>query len=50
MFLFGDIGIVIYIFDMDIINAISLHPLPYHIARKKTPYILPSKNKKNNAL
>lgn len=41
-FLYGDIGIVMYVFDMDIIDRISLYPLPYHVARKKTPYILPS--------
>ncbi|MHB1483273.1 MAG: UTP--glucose-1-phosphate uridylyltransferase [Saccharofermentanales bacterium] len=41
-FLFGDIGIVMYVFDIGIIDQISLVPLPYHIAKKKTPFILPS--------
>ena len=41
-FLFGDIGIVMYVFDMDVLDRIAQVPLPYHVARKKTPVLLPN--------
>jgi len=40
-FLFGDIGIVMYMFSMDILDKIASFPLPYHIAKKKTDLMLP---------
>ncbi len=39
-YLYGDIGIVMYVFNMDILDEIAETPLPYHIAKKKTPYLL----------
>ncbi len=40
-FVFGDIGIVMYVFDMEILDRIAKTPLPYHVARKKTESMLP---------
>jgi UDP-N-acetylglucosamine pyrophosphorylase len=41
-FLYGDIGIVMYVFDMDVLDRIAQVPLPYHVAKKKTPILLPN--------
>jgi len=38
-YLYGDIGIVMYMFHMDILAKIATTPLPYHIAKKKTDYV-----------
>ena len=38
---FGDVGIVMYIYDIAILDRIAQNELPYHEARKKIPFILP---------
>lgn len=40
-YIFGDIGIVMYVYTIDMLNKISKSALPYHEARKKVPYSLP---------
>lgn len=40
-YIFGDIGIVMYVYTMDMLNKISKSALPYHEAKKKVPYSLP---------
>jgi len=44
-YLFGDIGIVMYMYRMDILDKTASVPLPYHIAKKATPYVLPDGEK-----
>lgn len=45
MFLFGDIGIVMYVYDINMLEKIAEKKLPYHEARKKIPYTLPTGEK-----
>lgn len=40
-FVFGDVGIVMYVFTMEILDRIAAFPLPYHIAKKATPFLRP---------
>lgn len=40
-YLYGDIGIVMYLFHMDILDKIASVPLPYHVAKKKCSYVTP---------
>lgn len=37
-FLYGDIGIVMYVYTIEVMEKIAREKLPYHEARKKTPY------------
>ena len=39
--LFGDAGIVAYVYDVALLRRLAVTPLPYHAARKKVPYDRP---------
>ncbi len=41
-YLFGDIGIVMYVYNIELLDRISEHELPYHEARKKLANTLPT--------
>jgi len=41
-YLFGDIGIVMYLYNIEVLDRISEHELPYHEARKKLANSLPT--------
>lgn len=40
-FVFGDAGIVAYVYDIALLRQLAGKPLPYHPAYKKVPYDLP---------
>jgi len=37
-FVFGDIGIVMYVYTIELLDKIAKKKLPFHIAKKKIPY------------
>lgn len=41
-FVFGDAGIVAYVYDMSLLKELADRPLPYHAANKKVAYSLPN--------
>jgi len=41
-YMYGDVGIVMYVYDINVLDRIARQELPYHEARKKIAYSLPS--------